>query len=211
LLTCTFISLLGFSSGLDKQQCLPAQSLFVSRPFNHSMTFEEVISKLTPFLQEYGFRVTETFKNYIKYESPDVTYALSYDERERSFSTFLGKRNGSMALLSGDVLTNVFHEDLSSYKKRSVADNYIYFLLGNGQGLLHGDKIILNRLEEYSNVAAKQYTATLLREQNLREADKAWQEKNYTQFIKLLDQVDKKTLTKSYLKKYEIASKRQLD
>ena len=175
------------------------------------MTFEEVIFKLTPFLQEHGFHVAETFKNYIKYESLDVTYTFSYDERERSFSTFVGKRNGSMTFLSGDVLTNVFHEDPSDYGNRSDLDNYLYFLRGNGQGLLNGDKIILKRLEEYSNAAAKRYTDALLREQNIREADKAWQAKDYKQFIRSLDQVDKKTLTKSYLKKYEIASKRQLD
>ena len=173
------------------------------------MTFDEVIIRLTPFLKQHGFHISDTFKNYIRYESATVTYTFSYDERERSFSTFAGKRNGYMILLSDDVLTNIFQEDLSSYKNRSVADNEIYFLQGNGQGLITGDQGILNQLEEYSNAAAKKYTDALLREQNIREADTAWEEKNYKQFIKILNQIDKSTLPESYLKKYKIAFKRQ--
>src|SRR5205809_876526 len=107
------------------------------------MTFEEVISRLTPFLQQRGFRISETFQNYIRYESPAVTYTFSYDEKEKSFSSFVGRRNGHMTLLSSDVLINVFQEDLSSYKNGSVADNEIYFLQGSGQGLIVGDQRIL--------------------------------------------------------------------
>ncbi len=172
------------------------------------MDFEENIKHLTPFFQQHGFTISDAWKNYMQYNSDTVSVIFSYDEREKSFSTFAGRKHGQSVLLSFDVIENIFSESLDIYNGNSIADREIHFFSGQGKGLLTGDVTTLNRLEKYSELEAKRYTDDLVSRQKISLADKAWNNKEYLDFIKFLDELDKNSLPKSYSKKYEIALKK---
>ncbi|HEY3402600.1 MAG TPA: hypothetical protein VGK59_04375 [Ohtaekwangia sp.] len=60
-------------------------------------------------------------------------------------------------------------------------------------------------MDNYEKNRSKEYTDDLIRQQNLRQADKAWDDKNYLTFIKQIDLIGKDRLPKSYTLKYKMA------
>ena len=71
-----------------------------------------------------------------------------------------------------------------------------------------GDKKIIHDLEQFDAERSRKYTHDLLQKQNLQEADKAWSENNYKDFIRIMDQTSKVGLPASYELKYKIARKK---
>jgi uncharacterized membrane protein YukC len=55
---------------------------------------------------------------------------------------------------------------------------------------------------------SEDYTSNLVERQHLDAADEAWRNENYVDVLKNLDKVEEKKLSKSYMKKYQIAKKK---
>ncbi len=85
-------------------------------------------------------------------------------------------------------------------------DNLISFLTTSGNSILLGDKKILQKLVDFSEHQSRVYARTATHLQHLQDADRAWSEKNYINFIKCIDEMKKELLPQSYLKKYKIAT-----
>ena len=64
---------------------------------------------------------------------------------------------------------------------------------------------LLRELNEYSLQASRNYTQQIIKRQNIDQADKAWAQKDYVNFVKYIDQIQTDLLPPSYLKKYKIA------
>lgn len=171
------------------------------------MNFEEIVAILTPFFQQNKFSVAETFKNYIRYENRRVKIAVAYDWRDNSITVFVGQIDKFETELSGDTIDKFFNDNINLRNNNLFTENLISFLTGKGNALLKEDLNTLFKLEEYSNRMAKEYTDNLIKEQNLRAADDAWQEKNYSEFITQLDKIKKDSLSQTYLMKYQYALK----
>ncbi len=116
------------------------------------------INLLSAFLEENGFLLSDRIKNYIQYDSKKVRIVFSYDEREGTFAVYIGKKDDFPSLLTEEILVNVFKENNYCIPGKSESENLIQFLKNNGKLILNGDKAILNRLEEYANQSAKDYT-----------------------------------------------------
>lgn len=172
------------------------------------MNFEEITYELSRFLHTYKFEVKETSKNFIKYESKYAALTVGYDFRDNSISTSVGKKGEFLSELIGDVLTKFFDYDTRICNDGHFTENLIHFLNGKGDAILNGDLDTLNKLEEYSYQLAVDHTNKLVTRQNLNDADIAWTANDYFGFVKSLDKVEQKYLPESYLKKYQIATKK---
>lgn len=171
------------------------------------MNFDNQRDYLTSFLTERRFSISDKTKNYIQYNSKKVSTVFSYDEKEDTFSIYIGKRNEDLSLLTEDILENVFKE-INYYKlNKPEIDNFILFLENKGSGILAGDEKILKLLVNYSDQSAKEYTESIDRGQQISKADEAWINKDYLSFLKALNSIDKAFLSATYLKKYEFAKK----
>lgn len=82
------------------------------------------------------------------------------------------------------------------------------FLKSNGSALLSGDESKLLELKLFSEKESEVYTFQILQEQNLAAANKAWENGNYKEFIKMIDQTNKDKLPSSYQLKYKIANQK---
>ncbi|HRF25591.1 MAG TPA: hypothetical protein PLR98_15580, partial [Chitinophagaceae bacterium] len=60
----------------------------------------------------------------------------------------------------------------------------------------------------FSEKESEVYTFQILQEQNLAAANKAWENGNYKEFIKMIDQTNKDKLPSSYQLKYKIANQK---
>jgi len=169
------------------------------------MRYDDIIIAISPIFFKHGFVIAESSINYTKFESSSVTFTFAFDQRENSFFTYLGRKNGYQSPLSDNVTRDVFQEDISSYKERSVEENLIHFFTGKGLPILKGDENILNNLELYSKKRNKEYHEQLMHQQKISLADNAWKNRDYIDFIKHIDSIDKNLLPGSYLKKYQIA------
>jgi hypothetical protein len=170
------------------------------------MNFEDITSALTQYFQKSKFEVAESFKNFIVYESNHLTVTLGYDFRDNSISTFVEKKGGPQIELSEDVLSKCFDCNIKLCNDGHFAENLIAFFNDKGNSLLKGELDILRKFEGHSNQLSKKYTTNLITRQTLNNADKAWTDKNYSEFIKCIDNVERFSLPQSYLKKYHIAS-----
>ncbi len=173
------------------------------------MNLEEIIAKLTPFFLKNEFLTTESFKDNIKYESNYCVVTMSYDNRDRSISIFVGRKGKNLTELTEDILKNFFNTDDKLLLDEKFVANFVKFLNGKGKAILSGDANVLDKLDEFANVLAKTYTENLMTSQSMKLADKAWSEKNYMEFINQLDRIEKGSLTETYLKKYQIALKKR--
>lgn len=169
--------------------------------------FNKAIEAISPFLKEFGFHIAEHYKDFVRYESQDAAISVGYDDRERNFFTLIGNKVDTSIPLDVINLEAVFNYNIDTFIKKPFVDFVIDFFSTKGYGILTGDLTKLYELKRNQQGRAERYTKKLLKQQNMQAADKAWLEKNYLDFIKYLDLIDKSTLPKSYGLKYSIAKK----
>lgn len=167
--------------------------------------FELTIEKVRPILEASGFKVVDSFKNFLRLNSSKVTVIIGYDERENSNVFSVGQNNKTIHLLHRKNLKEVFGYDKPS---NNYSDFLIDFLRNEGIGILTGDIGKLIELDEYEQTQAKIYTDNILNRQCINAADNAWKKKDYLTFIKTIDQMDKADLPDSYKLKYKMACDR---
>jgi hypothetical protein len=169
------------------------------------MNYKEIIKKLNPIFEINGFEIDESLRNFTKYQSEFVTINISFDEKEKSLSIFIGKKNGFLSELTDKTYIDFFGESSQSINGNDFSEKFIHFLAGKGNALLEGNLKILDALELYSFNEAKVYTTSLMNRQYINDADNAWNKNNFSDFLKFINCVNENDLSKSYILKKEFA------
>ena len=166
---------------------------------------EKLIYKLSPVLEVNNFRLTERQANYYRFDSDLVALTIAYNKREDSISVFVGKKDSLLIELDEINLLEVFKKRLKKHNNESYVSSLIEFLISEGLSILKGDLLKLNELEAYSYQRSETYTKNLIKQQYLQNIDKAWNEKDYSAYIRYMDMLDKSSLPRSYYFKYNQA------
>lgn len=175
------------------------------------MSYNIIISKkLHLLLVEHGFSLTYDSKNSIRFELGNMIINIQYNQRENSYSLWVGKKNGEIIELDDQILKDFFESELKliNLSKDSFSNNVYLFFLGEGIGILSGNEIDLINLQEFNQKRSFKYTKDLLKRQSLEKVDKAWEQRNYSNVIKFLEALKDEDLSASYKKKYKIALER---
>lgn len=163
------------------------------------------IGTLTPIFEDHGFKCVESYTNYARFESEFISIAIIHDKREMSNLLSIGELNGDLHFLDSEILKHIFNYDMGKIRPKEFSKFWTDFLLTEGKGILTGDLNKIKELNNYQNKRAKKYTTDLIRDQNLRAANQAWDQMDYLLFIKHIDLLDKDSLPKSYALKHKIA------
>ena len=165
-----------------------------------------VLKKLNSFLIKNGFSRSKFNESYVKYELNNLTISLVYDNRENTYSLWIGDANHEVEI-DKDILINFFgcKRSIKSSIATDFIDNVYQFLKSDGYGIIQGDIKALLSLEEYNIARSQAYTQKIIVKQNLEAANRAWQVNDYRKFVEYLDKIGKLNLAKSYQKKYDYA------
>jgi len=175
------------------------------------MEFNQLVrEKIVPLFKGYKFLVVEEYENYFRFESNFVEATISYNELDRTSLFEIGKVGESLYPLNDKLIKQVFGSDtkINQVTKEIFVDNIALFLKSNGSALLRDDESKLLELKIFSEKESEVYTFQILQEQNLAAANKAWENGNYKEFIKIIDQTNKDKLPSSYQLKYKIAKQK---
>jgi hypothetical protein len=175
------------------------------------MEFNQLVTeRIEPLFKGYDFLVVEKYKNYFRFKSTLVEAIISYNELDRTSLFEIGRVDGLLYPLNDKLIKQVFDSDakIEPVTKEIFVDNVALFLEGNGSALLRGDESKLSELKHYSEKESEIYTSRILQEQNLTTANRAWENGNYKEFIKIIDQTDKDKLPSSYQLRYKIAKQK---
>ncbi|MDB5157903.1 MAG: hypothetical protein JWR50_2610 [Mucilaginibacter sp.] len=138
----------------------------------------------------------------MRLESHCLVVKLVYVPRERACIFWLGGKGKDAHQMGIDnELAAAFFKSNLKFSEVTVNDfinNLRAFFEQGARGILGCDLEELKKLEEFTSERARVYTKNLLKEQKLRDVNKAWDEKNYGSFIKLLDELQGETLLGSY-------------
>ncbi len=173
------------------------------------MTFNEIVlAKVTPVLKKRGIRVIEQQTNCLRFRAGDITFTVLHNQWENSNSLALeGRKEESSIEIDNETLSSFFRSDLklSNVPIDVFADNLAVFLESETELLLQDDARKFQALEAFSLDRSREYTLNLLRRQKLMAADKAWVDKNYSEFVRLIGGISNDDLPASYQLKYKIA------
>jgi hypothetical protein len=178
------------------------------------MEFNKLIfEKLGLIFQKYNLHLVEQRSNYLRLQSSSVIIIISQNPLENSNTLWIGRNaaNSDQVEIDNKTLRLFFKSDLrlSEVTINTFIDNLVLFFEKEAKPILNGDLVEITRLEEFDLERSHLYTEKLLKKQTLEAADKAWENKNYNEFIKLINQTNKESLPLSYQLKYKIATKGQ--
>ncbi len=169
------------------------------------MNFDQAIYPLTEFLSGYHFLVSKKEQHFIEYSKNSAIITIAYANLEFLFYTHVGQESKSLIELTPITVKEVFNDDRFQLQSTLTIQNLIAFLRGVGKPIVLGDKKIFKRLIEFSELQSGKFAQQMIQLQNIEGADKAWIQKDYTNFIKCIDRIERALLSESYLKKYKIA------
>ncbi len=170
------------------------------------MSFEDKIFPLTRFLLNNSYSIAESSLHFIKYYSANQIITVAYNNLEHLFYIHVGKTEESLIELTPSAVNTVFKDESFKFQSSLTIDNLISFLDGSGSQLLLGNESVYKRLTDFTESATKEQIKKIMELQNMREADLAWNRKDYGYFIKCMNLIDQDKLPLSYLKKYRIAT-----
>ncbi len=172
------------------------------------MEFNQLIIRdIVPLFEGNGFLVIEQYKNFFHFKSKTVEATISYNELDRTCLFEVGTINDFLYPISDNLIKQVFDLDIkiNQVTKEVFVDNIALLLKKNGSALLRGDESKLLEVKFFIERESEAYTSKVLQEQNLAAASKAWENGNYKEFVKIIDQLNKDKLPSSYQLKYKIA------
>lgn len=166
--------------------------------------------KLDILLSEYFLSPTERRNDFIKYQSEKMVIVISFDERERSGTLWIGKPGGKFVEITEKIAREYLHIDalVNASTMQTFTTNVLHFFQGQGERLLRSDDRSLSELEAFSKRQSELYTLTLLKKQLLDAANNAWNEGNYAEFVRLFKDTDLQDFPESIKEKLRIASKK---
>jgi hypothetical protein len=171
-----------------------------------------VIDKIFPLLEENGFLISETQENLFHFISEKVKLNISYNPREKSGLMEVGERDTMPYPLNDKLIKIIFDSPITidgSYGADTFVDHVALFLHGDGLAIVMGDRVILEEIEKFVEKESKEYTNALVREQILQQADQAWKDGEYSEFIRLINELEKDKLPASYQMKYKISIRKR--
>ncbi len=169
------------------------------------MNFEDSIYPLTEFLTDNNFSVTNKSLYFIEYSSNFASIKIAYASLEYLYYAYFGQNSKSLIELTPTAIKAVFKDDSFQFQSTLTIGDLISFLKGTGRSILSGDENTFIELNEFSEKQSREYTKQIIQAQNIQNADKAWTRKDYINFIKYIDNMEKDLLPESYLKKYKVA------
>lgn len=168
--------------------------------------FDLAKEKLIPIFQSQGFEVVEESVGFVHLESPEVSVRMAQDPRESCGALFIGRKGGEHYELHRENLRSLFHVDLTVWDSSEIylAKLGEFFQSEQGRAFLGGD---LEDLVAVEQDRAAKYNRDLMDFQHTRSASQAWDAGNYAEFLELSVKISEERLTKSMLKKIEIAKR----
>jgi hypothetical protein len=171
------------------------------------MNFEETISPVTKYLLDNNFKISESWAHYIRYSSGSVIIIVGYSDRERLFSYFAGYDHELPVEIGPRIINTVFGDDRFGLQQSLTIPDFISFIKNKGSAIVKGDRQKLKEMKDLMARESEESAVEAILHQNLREAEKAWDQKDYRHFIKCVNRVNKDDLPLSYVRKRLIALK----
>jgi len=163
---------------------------------------------LFPILQKYGFEIVEEFKDVIRFQSPVVKINLVFNNREMSHLVEIGEPGKTLYPLTDHSIKLFFGLELPIEHVTSeiFAQNLsLLFETEKGLELLNGN---IRSFTEYELLEIEDFNATLMRNQLLESASKAWDAGDFMTFVKNVDEIGINKTPHSYQLKYKIAKQK---
>ena len=169
-----------------------------------------VITKIAPLFKERGFQFIQLLKDSFEFKSAYVEGTISYNELDQTCFFEIGKKGEFLYPINDESIKQVFSSNIKIdlQAKEGWVNNIGIFLREDGSALLREDLNKINDLKSFIERESEVYTSRILEQQNLAIASKIWEIENYSEFIRLLDQINKDTLPLSYQLKYKLAKQR---
>lgn len=173
------------------------------------MEFNTLVKEqLLPILEKVGFKLSEEFKNIIRFESSVLQINIVYNNYEKSNFIELGNKNDTLYPLNDSIVKNIFKSELpiSQVTPETFVKNLgLIFQKSFGLEILKGD---IKNLVDYVEKESSDYTSQLVQRQTLETASTAWERNDYKVFIKSIDEIGFEKIPKSYQLKYKIAKQK---
>lgn len=161
----------------------------------------DVLNALAPIIREYGYRVAESDDGYVRLDSDNASIQVVYDRR-RSFEvavTFSEQENGNLLRRIPFNLGEVYREfEVPESSKRcyfqsaDVANVRAFLadtcglLLDHCRPILAGDRDAFEAVNERRSREAESYTRQVQMAAVRKQADDAWRNKRFEEFVNLL-------------------------
>lgn len=178
------------------------------------MKLNYIASKeLYPILEKYGFQIVQERTDYIKIASKITVIIISENSIENSYTLWVGRNNELSNKIEIDneliskLFTNKFVFNFASTIE--FMNSVVAFFKNTGKPILEGNDSLFSELEQLDRERNIEYNSKISEQQNFKAIDKAWQNNDYFNFIKIIDeQMNNKILPKSYSLKYKIAKQK---
>lgn len=185
-----------------------------------SARFADMVERAFSFLEDAGFRRTNSDSGLVNYESDRSFVTVSWDARSGELDAFVGliPRTGQAQdeYSLADVL-GVAGLPVSDCKPVQVADEdrlepFIAKLAStvrtHAQPGLVGDRMYFRRLETFRDAKADAYMRDMKLRQVRAEVEKAWRDRQFDKIVSLYTSVED-DLTESEARKLEYAKQHQ--
>ncbi|MBX3706199.1 MAG: hypothetical protein KF911_06130 [Pseudomonadales bacterium] len=182
--------------------------------------FVDIVEQAFSFLEEAGFRQTNSEPGLVTYESDRSFVTVRWDARSGELDAFVGliPRTGRVQdeYSLADIL-GLAGLPASDCRPAQVADegrleSFIATLASNvrthAQPGLAGDRMYFRRLETFRAAKADAYMREMKLRQVRVEVEKAWRDRQFDKVVKLYTSVEH-DLTKSEARKLEYAKQHQ--
>lgn len=167
-----------------------------------------VKAQILPILIKYRFDIVEEFENILRFQSPITEIGIVYNVYESACYVSFGNKGGSVYELRNNALKELFNFSLPIDQTTPdifVKNLCIFLNTHKGAGLMEGN---IDAFIKYKTAEDENYTFSLVREQALSTADKAWENRDYAAFVKCIDQFNIDDLPQAYALKYKIAKQK---
>lgn len=181
-----------------------------------------VLDAMDPIIREYGYRAVDSDDSYVRLDSDNASIQVVYDRR-RSFEvavTFSEQENGNLLRRIPFNLGEVYRQfAVPEASKRcycqsaDVAKVHAFLaetcglLLDHCRPILAGDRDAMKAVNERRSREAAYYTRQVQVEAVRKQAEDAWRNKRYAEFVNLLGRF-RDALSYTEKKKLDYASKK---
>jgi len=146
--------------------------------------------------------IKEEKENWIKFSSDKIELNVFYNKYEKMYYVNIGYIDDLMYPL--DLYTGINTSNIKLF----INDLIIFFNSPKGKKILEG---YLSPLIQTVEEKSKEYTLSIIINQNIKKINVAWAEKNYKLFIDLIENCNIEKLPSSLLLKYKFAKNKLKD
>jgi len=168
---------------------------------------ELAYERINDLLIQYNFKIEKQSSNQIVYQSDHLSITLSHNSYELANYLWIGQKGFWETEINDHILEQLFKTSirLENLSIEQFIHEVHRFLRGEGRIILTEQVESGKKLKRFDSKRSKDYTNELLDKQYLDAASKAWNARNYIDFIENLNRLDRDKLPSSLRKKYQIA------